>query len=189
MILIKLVLLAVSSLFFLGVTATALAGFLVLTGAPKPCIDRAMTPAAPPNPALQANWEDVVPRVGAGEAVALSVTEEQATMLATEHLRDKDLPISDLQIVFCPDGSTEAFGKVTFAGLNSDVLVKGHIDLEGERPAVDIEAIRAGNLPDFVAQGLLDLIWEGEEARTLPVSVNILSIEVNSGEAIVVAGP
>jgi hypothetical protein len=86
LILLKLAILAASSIFFLAVTATALAGFLVLTGAPKPCIDRAMTPAAPPNGALQANWVDVIPRIAAGEAVALSVTEEQATMLANDHL-------------------------------------------------------------------------------------------------------
>jgi hypothetical protein len=189
LILIRLAALALSSIFFLGVTATALAGFLVLTGAPKPCIDRAMTPAPPPNEALQANWENVAERVGAGEAVALSVTEEQATMLATEHLRDKDVPITDLRIVFCPDGTTEAVGKVMVAGLNSDVLVKGYLDVEGEQPTVEVESIRAGNLPNFVAQGLLDLLWEGEEARTLPVSLNILSIEVNSGEAIVVVAP
>jgi len=189
LILIKLALLAFSGLFFLAVTATALAGFLVLTGAPKPCIDRAMTPAPPPNAALQANWEDLVARVGAGEAVALSVTEEQATMLALGHLEDKDVPIEDLRIVFCPDGTTEAFGKVTAGGLGSDVLVKGRLDVEGERPRVQIDSIKAGNLPNFVAQGLLDVLWEDEEARTLPVTLNILSMDVNSGEAIVVVGP
>ena len=189
MILIKLAVLAVSSVFFLAVTATALAGFLVLTGAPNPCIDRTMTPSPPPNEALQANWDGAIARVSAGEAVALSVTEEQATTLAAGHLGDKDVPIEGLRIVFCPDGSTEAFGKVTLAGLSSDVLVKGRLDLEADRPQVQIDSIKAGNLPSAVAEGLLDALWEGEEARTLPVTLNILSMDVNSGEAIVVVGP
>jgi hypothetical protein len=189
MILLRLVILAFSGIFFLAVTATALAGFLVLTGAPNPCIDRSMTPAPPPNQALQANWTELVSRVSAGEAVALSVTEDQATMLAEEHLRDKDVPVADMRIVFCPDGSTEAFGKVTVAGLDSDVLVKGRLDVDGEQPRVHIDSIKAGSLPNFVARGLLDMLWEGEEARTLPVELSILSMQVNSGEAIVVVGP
>jgi hypothetical protein len=189
LILLKLAILAASSIFFLAVTATALAGFLVLTGAPKPCIDRAMTPAAPPNGALQANWVDVIPRIAAGEAVALSVTEEQATMLANDHLRDKDVPVESLQILFCPDGTTEAFGKITFAGLSSDVLVKGRLDVESEQPTVQIDSIKAGNLPSFVAERLLDAIWEGEEARTIPVAFGIYSMDVMGGEAIVVVGP
>jgi hypothetical protein len=189
LILIKLAFLAVSSIFFMAVTATALAGFLVLTGAPKPCVDRAVTPAPAPNASLQANWSDLLTRVNAGEAVALSVTEEQATALAQGHLDDKDVPVEDLQIFFCPDGTTEAFGKVTLAGLSSDVLVKGTLDIEREQPQVQIESIKAGNLPSWVAQNLLDMVWEGEEARTVPVALNILSMDVSNGEAIVVVGP
>ena len=181
--------LAFTGIFFLAVTATALAGFLVLTGAPKPCIDRAMTPAPAPNAALQANWGDVVQRVGAGEAVALSLTEEQASSLANEHLRDKNVPVETLQVVFCPDGTTEAFGKVTIAGLSSDVLVKGRLDVAGDQPTVQIDSIKAGNLPSFVAERLLDTVWEGEEARVVPVSLSIYSMEVTGGEAIVVVGP
>ena len=189
MILIKLAVLAFSGLFFLAVTATALAGFLVLTGAPQSCIDRSVSPAPPPNDALQANWNDVASRVGAGEAVALSLTEEQATTLAQDHLRDKDVPIEDLRVMFCPDGTTEAFGKVTIAGISSDVLVKGVLDTERDRPRVEIESIKAGNLPSFVAERLLNMVWEGEEARTIPIELSIYSMEVSDGEAIVVVGP
>lgn len=173
----------------MAVTATALAGFLVLTGAPQPCVDRAVTPAPPPNEALQANWNDVASRVGAGEAVALSLTEEQATRLAQDHLRDKDVPIENLRVMFCPDGTTEAFGKVTVAGLSSDVLVKGVLDTERDQPQVDIESIKAGNLPSFVAEHMLDMVWEGEEARTIPIDLSIYSMEVTDGEAVVVVGP
>jgi hypothetical protein len=189
LILIRLAILALSGFFFLAVTATALAGFLVLTGAPKPCVDRAVQPAPAPNAALQANWNDVAARVDAGEAVALSVTEQQATDLAAAHLADKDVPVEDLAILFCPDGSTEAFGKVSIAGLSSDVLVKGHLDIYQEHPTVAIEAIKAGNLPNVVAQNLLDLIWQGDEARTLPLTLKILSVDVSDGEAVVVVGP
>jgi hypothetical protein len=189
LILIKLAVLAFSGLFFLLFTATALAGFLVLTGAPQPCVDRSVLPASPPNGALQANWDDVAPRVGAGEAVALSLTEEQATMLARDHLRDKDVPVEDLTILFCPDGTTEAFGKVTLAGLSSDVLVKGVLDTDRSQPQVQIQSIKAGNLPSFVSERLLNLVWEGEEARTIPLSISIYSMDVSDGEAVVVVGP
>jgi hypothetical protein len=33
------------------------------------------------------------------------------------------------------------------------------------------------------------MVWEGEEARTVPVALNILSLDVSDGEAIVVVGP
>lgn len=189
MILIKLAVLVFSASFFLAVTATALAGFLVLTGAPRPCVDRSVSPAPQPNEALQANWNDVVSRVKAGEAVALSLTEEQATTLARDHLRDKDVPIEDLQVVFCPDGTTEAFGKATIAGLSSDVLVKGVLDTERDRPRVEIEAIEAGKLPSFVAERLLSMVWDSEEARTIPIDLSVYSMEVSDGEAVVVVGP
>ncbi len=148
----------------MAVTATALAGFLVLSGAPKPCVDRSLTPAPAPHEALQANWDDVIPRVNAGEAVALSLTEEQATSLAQSHLEGKDVPVEDLQILFCPDGTTEAFGKVTFAGLSSDVLVKGRLDIQSDQPQVQIESIQAGNVPSVVTQHLLDLVWDGRRS-------------------------
>ena len=173
----------------MAVTATALAGFLVLTGAPHPCVDRSVSPAPAPNPALQANWDNVIPRVDAGEAVALSLTEEQATRLAQDHLDGKNVPVDGLQIFFCPDGTTEAFGKVSLAGISSDVLVKGRLDITGEQPQVQIESIKAGNLPSVVAENLLDLVWDGHQARTLPVTFNILSLDVSDGEAIVVVGP
>lgn len=189
LILIKLAILAFSGLFFLAVTATALAGFLVLTGAPRPCVDRAVSPAPPPNAALQANWQDLVTRVQGGEAMALSVTEAQATTLAAGHLEGKDLPVEDLAIFFCPDGTIEAFGKVSVAGLQSDVLVKGRLDTTQAQPTIDIHEIRAGNLPSMVASNLLDALWDGEEARTLPLNMNILSVDVGDGEAIVVIGP
>jgi hypothetical protein len=188
-ILLKLAVLAVAALFFLAVTATAVAGFLVLTGEPKPCVDRGTTPASPPNQALQANWNDIAPRVAAGEAVALSVTEEQAATLARGHLENRDVPVEDLRLAFCPDGTTEAIGRVKLAGLNSDILVKGRLDVDGGQPRVEVDSVQAGDLPSFVAEGLLDMLWKGEEARTLPVDLHILSMDVQNGEAVVVVGP
>ena len=173
----------------MAVTATALAGFLVLTGAPHPCVDRTVSPAPPPNQALQANWDDVVSRVDAGEAVALSLTEDQASSLAQSHLDTTNVPVENLQVYFCPDGTAEAFGKVKVAGLSSDVLVKGRIDIDQAQPRVEIDSIEAGNMPSFVAEHLLDLIWDGQAARTIPLTISILSVDVHDGEAIVVVGP
>jgi hypothetical protein len=189
LILFRLIFLAITGFFFLAVTATALAGFLVLSGAPHPCVDRSVSPAPPPNEALQANWNDVIQRVDDGEAVALSVTEEQATSLAQGHLEGKNVPVENLQVYFCPDGTTEALGKVKVAGLGSDVLVKGRVDIDRAQPRVEIDSLEAGNLPSFVAERLLDLIWDGEAARTIPLDISILSMDVHDGEAIVVVAP
>jgi hypothetical protein len=189
LILIKLAVLAFSSLFFLAVAATALAGFLVLTGAPKPCIDRAVSPARQPDPSLQANWDGVLASTSSGEAVPLSVTEEQATTLAQGHLEARDVPVEDLQVVFCPDGTTEAYGKVSILGLSSDVLVKGTLDTQRQPARVELDSVKIGNLPGWVAKTFLDVISEGEGARTLPTNLNVLSMDVKDGEAIVVLGP
>jgi hypothetical protein len=189
LILIKLVFLALSGLFFLAVTATALGAFLVLTGAPQPCIDRAVTPAPPPDAALQANWDGILATTGTGEAFALSVTEDQATTLAQGHLEGKDVPVDDLQVFFCPDGTTEALGKVGFLGLSSDVLVKGTLDTQRRPARVELDSVKLGNLPSWVAESVLDAISEGEEARTLPTNLDLQSMQVGDGEAIVVLGP
>lgn len=189
MILFKLFFSLLSASFFLAISATALAGLLVFTGSPSTCVDRSVNPAPEAISDLEANWFGVLQGVGQGETLPLSVTEAQASTLGQAYLRGQDVPIEDLQVFFCPDGTAEALGKLSIAGISSDMLAKGTLDVSGAQPRIEVESVEVGNVPDFVSERLVNLVLDEERVRTLPLSVNITELQISDGEAIAVIGP
>lgn len=175
--------------FFLALSATALAGFLVFSGAPSPCVDRAIDPAPESDQALQANWLALLQGVAGGETVTLSITEEQASVLGEGYLRGRDVPAEDVRVHFCPDGTTEVTGTLKLLGLKSDVRARGYLDTTGTQPRVEIESVDAGRFPSSLSRHLLNTVMDEERVLTLPLAVNINELEVTNGEAIVVVTP
>src|SRR3989304_3918379 len=83
----------------------------------------------------------------AGGRGGLGVSELQATSGGVAFLDGGDVPVDELQVCFCPDGSAEASGKIDVAGLSAKIVVKGTLDLSGDKPRIEIESVRAGSLP------------------------------------------
>jgi hypothetical protein len=182
----------VLSLFFFGVIASgALAAFLVFNGAPEPCVDRSIQPAPEADTDLQANWLDVLDGVSRGERVQLSVTEEQASILGQGYLDARGVPVEDLRVYFCPDGTAEATGRVHtgLLGLESNVLVKGTLAIDSGTNRIDIDEVHVGQFPNFLASRAYDLLIDENDIRNLPIAENIDEIEYRDGEAIVTVAP
>ena len=180
-----------SVFFFIVVASGALAAFLVFNGTPQPCVDRSIQPAPEADEELQANWLTVLDGVSRGERVQLSVTEEQASILGQGYLDARDVPVDDLRVYFCPDGTAEATGRVStgILGLGSNVLVKGTVDVEGGRNRVDLDEVLVGEFPDFLARRVYDLLVNEDGLRDLPITQHLEAIEYRDGEAIVTVGP
>jgi hypothetical protein len=187
----RLVTSALSAFFFIVIASGALAAFLVFNGKPEPCVDRSLQPAPEADDELQANWLDVIDGVSRGERVMLSVTEEQASVLGQAYLDARDFPVEDLRVYFCPDGTAEATGRVRTGvlGLESNVLVKGTLEVEGNTNRIIIDEVKVGEFPDFLAGRIYDVLVDENDIRNLPLVQNIDEIEYRDGEAIVTVAP
>src|SRR3972149_2889968 len=128
---------AVATLLFGGlavvVILVVIGAVLAFSGSPEPCIDRESVPSTAASDEL-----DAARRAFRARAAAC--------------LDEKDVPVDRLQVYFCPDGSAEASGEIDVAGLSAKVVVKGTLDLSGDKPRIEIESVRAGSLPRAVAQ-------------------------------------
>jgi hypothetical protein len=189
LILFRLLTLLTTGFIFLAITAVAFGAFLMTNGTPAPCVDRGVDPAAPADDQLQANWLDVVDRVDNGETVQLSVTEDEATTIGQGYLDARNVPVKQLRVYFCRDGTAEATGQVGALGLNSNVLLKGRLDVRGDQPVIEIDEVHAGDFPSFLAKRAVDMLVDEHNARTLPLVQHISAIEYHDGEAIVTLAP
>jgi hypothetical protein len=190
MLLILRALLALASgFFFILVVGVSLAAFLVLTGEPEPCVDREVQPAPPASLELQRNWLEMRDAVARGETIRVSVTELQATSIGAEYVRDHGVEVDDFVVHFCPDLTAEASGRIGLLGLSSSILVKGRLDVSGERPRVRLDTLRAGRFPDFLARPVVQLLLDDSEIRTLDLLDNIADVEYRDGEVVVTVQP
>jgi len=187
----KLVTTAFSLFFFLVVVSGGLAAFLVFNGTPQPCVDRSTQPAPSDASDLLANWLDAIDAVSSGDSAELTVNEEQASILGQGYLDSRDVPVDDLRVYFCPDGTAEATGRIStgFLGLHSNVLVKGTLETDGPTNRLDIDEVHVGQFPDFLASRVYDLLVDEDDIRNLPLVHNIDDIQYLDGEAIVTIVP
>ena len=74
-------------------------------------------------------------------------------------------------------------------GIKSKVVVRGTLDLSGSKPQIQIDSVRAGNLPSSVAKPAVDLILNTGNLRTLDLDEHLISIQFTDGTATVGGGP
>ena len=98
-----------------------------------------------------------------------------------EYVTAKNAPVDDLQVYFCPNGTAEAAGTLSVAGIKSKVVAQGTLDLSGEKPRIQIDEIRAGNLPSAVAKPAIELVLNTGNLRTLDLGAPIKSITYSDG--------
>jgi hypothetical protein len=187
--LIRIVIFLIYASFFLLIAGTVLAAFLALTGTPKPCVDRSVSPAPEANAEFQANWFALLQGVGQGEAVPLRVTEGQASILGDGYLEGRDVPVDNFRMYFCPDGTAEATGSLDTFGLSSKVLVRGTLNIDGPDPRVELDSIEVGNFPGFLSDKALDVLLKNRDVYTIPLAVTVTDLQVDDGEAIVTVAP
>lgn len=157
------------SLAVVAVLAATVALFVVaLTGDPGSCADanRPISPRPADAAAFQQKWERLNDTLNAGQVSSTTFTENEVTARARQWGRDHQVPVTELFVCFTVEGGA-ASGKVDvpfFPG-DVDVLVRGAVDLRGERPKVVIEDIEMGGLPGPLAdllKGRIDSLIEDQ---------------------------
>lgn len=177
----------VSLTLFLGaaVIAAGLTGiFLVFRGQPTPCTDHAAAFSPSATLDLVRDWE----KLTTGPAT-ITVNEMEATSFAQVYLEDRGVKVDDVQVHFCADGTAEATGKLTARGLTANVLVKGRLAANGAPPAIEVDSVRAGSLPDAVARRLIDPALSRARLQELGLPGHIDSVQYNDGSIAIRGGP
>jgi hypothetical protein len=177
----------VSSLLSLLVIVTVVGAVLAVTGTPEACVDREVPSSPIETIGLVANWAAFEAQASRGEAT-IDVTEAQATSIGTQYIEEKDVPVEDLQVFFCPDGTAEAAGKVSALGISANVVVRGTLDLSGAKPQIQIDEIKAGNLPSSASTSLVNFVLERKDFRTLDIEPRLLEIDYADGTATIRGG-
>jgi hypothetical protein len=172
----------------LAVIAVVIGLVLIFTGDPQPCVSRAATVSQQANDALLARWAQFAADSANGPA-SVTIDESAATSRGVAYANEKDLPIENLQVYFCPDGTAEAKAKVTTAGISANVLIKGTLDTSGTTASIDVQSIKAGNLPSAIARPIVDQLLDRNGARTFDLGVRVTSITFADGSATFEGGP
>jgi hypothetical protein len=163
-------------------------GVLIFTGSPSACVDRVVPISRAESESLKREWDAFAAQSRRAQAT-ITISEAQATSRGVEYIEEKDVPVEDLQVYFCPAGYGEASGKIKVLGLTTKVVVRGTLDLSGDKPRIQIDSVRAGNLPSAVAKPAVDLILDTGNFRTLDIDEHLLRIEYGDGIARVTGGP
>jgi hypothetical protein len=168
--------------------AVVIGTVLVLTGNPSACVDRQVPVSAAESQRLKAEWDQFSAASRQGNATIL-ITESEATSRGVEYVDEKDAPVEDLQVYFCPGGYAEASGKVKAVGISAKVIVRGTLDLSGDQPQIQVDEIRAGNLPSAVAKPAVNFVLDRADFKTLDLDEHLTSISYADGTATVAGGP
>ena len=118
-----------------------------------------------------AKWKDFDGKLDAGQQASVTFTESEVTSRANAFLKSKDAPVDEVIICF-HNGDAEARGKVKLPAVGdipvvgnafeTNVKLRGTMDLSGDHPQIVITDIEAGNLPkkitDQVEDQVVDII-------------------------------
>jgi hypothetical protein len=170
------------------VGATVIGVILVFTGSPSACVDRDVPVSAAQSQDLRAAWDNFKAQASAG-AASMSATEGQVTSRAVEFFDENSVPVEDLQVYFCPGGTAEATGSLKILGLTSNVVVEGTLDLSSNEPRVQLNSVRAGNLPSFIARPAVEAVLNAAGVRDLDIGVRLTSVQYSDGTVGVQSGP
>ncbi len=170
------------------VGAGVIGGVLVFTGDPQPCVDREIPVSAAAAQAVDDKWDVFSEQSAAGPA-SVTYTETEVTSRGVRYLDENDVPMDDLQVYLCPDGYGEAKGKMSLAGMDANVLLRGTLDLTGEQPRLDIQSVRAGNLPSAIATTLVNQVLDRGGVKTIDIDEHLTSITIVDGQVTLTGGP
>ena len=153
---------------------------LILIGSPKVCADRVIPISAEAVNILTSNWDAFKAQAATRQAF-VTLTETEVTSRAVRWVEDEGIELENLQVFLCQGGYAEA--TATFVGApgpSVNLLVRGTLELAGERPEIDIQQVGVGNLPGFAPlEAVLNFI--PEEKKTLDIDVYLTDISFAEG--------
>jgi hypothetical protein len=157
---------------------------LIFTGDPAACVNRKAVADPAQAAQLTKNWDAFSAKAAAGSA-SITITEQQATARGVQWVAEKDAPLSDLQVYFCPDGHAEAKGTASYLGRDVNIVVEGTLDLTAAKPTITVDAVRAGNLPSAVGTRIVNIILNAGDLKTLPLKEHLTSVSFSDGQAVI----
>jgi hypothetical protein len=142
---------------------------MAILGSPGSCEDeeRPISDTLESAVAFQLKWDRLGDVLDAGQVSTFVFSESEVTSRARLWVDEHDVPVSDLFICFSTEGGA-ASGQVDvpfFPG-DVDVLIRGTVDLRGERPEVQIDEIEVGSLPGPLAnlvKSFIDALIDDQE--------------------------
>ena len=164
-------------IFGMGIVGTA----LLITGTPQPCVDRQVLVSPAASQSLKGKWDGFRAQVASGPA-SVTFNESEVTSRGVEYLKDKDVPLNDLQVYLCAQGYGEAMGTLDVLGRDVRTIIRGSLDLSKDKPRLDVQSIRAGNLPSGVATRIVNEILDRSGVKTLDIKERITGISFSDGE-------
>jgi hypothetical protein len=153
-----------------GIGAVILGGALIFTGNPKPCVARPVPVSGAAADGARAKWDAFQVEAAAGPA-SVTFTEAEITSRGVQFVDERGVDVRDLQVYFCPDGRSQATGKLKVAGQDINVLAEGHLEFDGPTTYLEIDSIRAGNLPSFIGTWAVEQAVDKEKLRRLDIRV------------------
>jgi len=184
---IKVIFISLIGLVGLGLGAAIVGGVLIFTGSPSPCSDRVVEVSSAASQQLRADWAAFEDQAASGSA-QITFTETGVTSRGVEYIDEKDIPLKDLQVRFCPDGLGEATGTIKTPGPDIKVLLRGTLDLSGDKPRIDVQTIKAGNFPGLGTTWILDNVIKKSDADILDIKVPLTKLEISDGSATLTGG-
>ena len=177
----------------IGLTGIALGvgivgAILIFTGSPDPCTDREFEPSSAASRQLRAEWDQFSDAAASGRA-EITLTEVGVTSRAVEYIDEKDIPLKDVRVHFCADGLGEALGTIKTPGPDIRVLLRGTLDLLGDKPKIHVDTIKAGNFPGFGTTWIINNIIKKGDADILDMDEHLISLEIRDGSATLTGGP
>jgi hypothetical protein len=187
---IKWVIIGLIAAVGVGLGASVIGAILIFTGNPSPCADREVEPSSAASQALRDEWKVFEQSAMSGNTV-ITFDELGITSRGVEYIDEKDLPLKDLQVRFCPDGLGEASATIDVPGPDIHVLLRGTLDLSGSKPRIDVQTIKAGNLPGLFGgtAWIVNNIIKRGDADILDIKPHLISLEIEDGSATLTGGP
>lgn len=109
--------------------------------------------------AFQVKWNQFNGALDAGQPSSVVFTENESTARARVWVEENDAPVTNLLVCFTAEDAA-ASGTIDlplFPG-GVDVVVRGTLDLRGERPRAVIDEIEIGDVPGFVTDRIDRLV-------------------------------
>jgi hypothetical protein len=185
---IKWVLIGLIGLVGIGLGAGIVGAILIFTGSPSPCTDREFEPSSAASQQLRAAWDQFSDSAAQARA-EIVLTEVGVTSRAVEYIDEKDIPLEDVRVHFCADGLGEALGTIKTPGPDIHVLLRGTLDLSGDKPKIDVDTIKAGNFPGFGTTWIINNIIKKGNADVLDMDEHLISLQIQDGSATLTGGP
>ncbi len=180
------VILLFGSIIILAVALGGVLGGLAITGGPADC-----QPGGGPivvcdalSDSFQQKWDAFEATLDAGSTASVTFSESEVTSRAVAWINDEDGPDFDDARICIHDGYGEATGTLRSWGIfDVKFMLRGTVELRGNRLLTDIEDIDIGNVPDP-----LHLWFEGQLDEPIEAGLDNLGLEPHTYTVILTEG-